>query len=64
MQSLRLGDEPEEEIEEEDPFSNKLMTFDVSAVYFNRTKYNVKFTANNDITVKVESSISPIRLLS
>lgn len=29
MQSLRLGDEPEEEIEEEDPFSNKLMTFDV-----------------------------------
>jgi len=33
MQSLRLGDEPEEEPEDEDPFSNKLMTFDVSIVY-------------------------------
>lgn len=30
MQSLRLGEETEEDIEEEDPFSAKLMTFDVS----------------------------------
>ena len=29
MQSLRLGDEPDEEPEEEDPFSNKMLTFDV-----------------------------------
>ena len=35
MQSLRLGDEPEEEIEEEDPFSTKLMTFDVSIYIVN-----------------------------
>ncbi|WAR26649.1 IF122-like protein [Mya arenaria] len=28
MQSLRLGDEPEDEEEQEDPFSNKLLTFD------------------------------------
>jgi hypothetical protein len=38
MQSLRLGDEQEEEIEEEDPFSTKLMTFDVS---FSKLSYNI-----------------------
>ncbi|KAL4226474.1 hypothetical protein ACF0H5_014457 [Mactra antiquata] len=33
-QSLRLGDEPEEDIEESDPFSTKLMTFDQESTEF------------------------------